>query len=98
MTRLLDPAERLLRGSWVHTDGEIANDETTNRILWLVEHHLELVAQSSDGWSELYRDPVDGRLWELTYPDSDLHGGGPPRLSVIDRTEAQNAYQFIDKT
>ena len=23
MTRLLDPAERLLRGSWVHTDGEI---------------------------------------------------------------------------
>ncbi len=28
----------------------------------------------------LYRDPADNRLWELSYPNSALHGGGPPML------------------
>jgi hypothetical protein len=44
---------------------------------------LEFVAASLDGWCKIYRDPLDGRLWEQTFPQSGSHGGGPPRLEVV---------------
>jgi hypothetical protein len=40
----------------------------------------------------LYRDPQDGRLWELTYPHSDWHGGEPPDLRHISSGEAASKY------
>jgi hypothetical protein len=40
----------------------------------------------------LYRDPVTGRLWELTWPQSDLHGGGPPRLRLVQADEVRPKY------
>jgi hypothetical protein len=46
--------------------GETVEDTICRRIRSLTESALERVASSSDGWSVLYRDPGDGRYWELT--------------------------------
>lgn len=41
----------------------------------------------------LYEDPVDGRLWEHSYPKGDMHGGGPPALTVITLESARAKYK-----
>ena len=38
-----------------------------------------------DQWKTEYEDPRTGEKWLLDYPQSDLHGGGPPRLRRIER-------------
>jgi hypothetical protein len=37
-------------------------------------------------------------LWELTYPQSYLHGGGPPALYKIDENEAHKKFDFQSLT
>ena len=49
-------------------------DAVCLRIEHLTTKVFEPLAVSSDGWDALYRDPADGRLWERTYPSSELHG------------------------
>ena len=53
------------------------HDATSARIHALIQEHLQRLGDADGGWSVLFRDPEDGRLWELTYPESELHGGGP---------------------
>ncbi|MCK5943232.1 MAG: hypothetical protein KAI24_14730 [Planctomycetes bacterium] len=77
----LRPDERKLVGGWVKVDGRIEADATCRRINWLVGHRLQRVATGD--WCVLYRDPGDGRLWELTWPQGQMQGGGPPQLAVI---------------
>ena len=47
---------------------------------------------AGDGWECVFRDPRDDRLWELTYPESSVHGSGPRRLSVISADAARSKY------
>lgn len=65
------------------------------RIHRLVSDHLQQLSTTDDGWSALFRDPQDGRYWELTYPHSAMHGGGPARLTMISRETAQQRYGEI---
>ena len=82
--RDLDPNEHDLVGAWVSGPGEsMRSDPTEERITWLIEHRLEQLSTSSDGWETLYRDPADGRLWRRTYPQSEGHGGGSQRLTHV---------------
>ncbi|RAN82526.1 hypothetical protein B5P43_00005 [Bacillus sp. SRB_336] len=74
------------------TGGKVAGDASCLRIQELVAEHLIQVARSPDGWSCLYRDPSDGRLWEHTYPQSELHGGGPPALALVTQEQAFARY------
>jgi hypothetical protein len=90
----LGPDETLLTGSWIEVDGGVRGDATCLRIHELVKSRLVAVARSSSGWKTLYRDSIDGRLWELIYPFSEMHGGGPPRLRVISRETALASYGF----
>ena len=55
---------------------------------------LKLVKLSHDasGWLTLYRDPVTEQLWELDYPHSERHGGGPRLLTQINPAEASLPY------
>ena len=46
----------------------------------------------ASGWDVLFRDPTDGRLWELIYPQSEPHGGGPPQLRCLTADEARQKY------
>ena len=73
--------------------GETVIDASV-RIEELVGAHLVLLATDASGWSMLFRDPEDGRLWEHSYPHSERHGGGPPRLSVISLEEARGRYSI----
>ena len=52
---------------------------------------IEITTDTS-GWDVLYRDPADGRYWELTYPQSHMHGGGPPRLTHLSFEQAKTKY------
>ena len=66
--------------------------EVSERIYNLTQNYLEKVFDA--GWEILFRDPVDGRLWELTFPKGDMHGGGPRRLSYISNEEANKKYKI----
>ncbi len=88
----LAPNESLLTGSWELRDGKFVADEVCSRIDELVRQHLRELGRDTSGWDVLYRDPLDERLWELTYPRSDLHGGGPPQLRHLSKEEANAKY------
>lgn len=36
----------------------------------------------SDSWTKEYLDPRTGEVWILDYPNSELQGGGSPRLRL----------------
>lgn len=82
-----------LTGEWKLVGGKVVSDEACERINLLTSQHLEHIAVGN--WEKLYRDPEDGRYWELTYPHSDWHGGGPPRLTCLSEEEAQTKYGVV---
>lgn len=84
--------EILLTGRWAEFDGKVAGDETCKRINDLVAYHLVELGRDQSGWDALYKDPDDGRLWELVYPESEMHGGGPPQLRCLTFEEARKKY------
>jgi hypothetical protein len=90
----LAPDESTLRGSWVEVGAQLKADPVCDRIEWLVKSRLQRVAADASGWDTLYRDPRDGRLWELTYPRGEMHGGGPPTLAVVAQDEARRRYEL----
>ena len=87
------PDEVVIEGRWLFAKGKMVADEAALRIDDLTASYLEFIS-AIDGWSILYRDPQDGRLWEQTYPHSARHGGGPPRLAVVTLEEAQKRYSI----
>jgi Immunity protein 27 len=90
----LRPDETEVVGIWKTADGHTTKDQDAQRIEVLVREHLKPIAVSSSGWEKLFQDPADGRFWELTYPDSNLHGGGPPKLAAVIEEEARRKYAF----
>jgi hypothetical protein len=90
----LKPTDTLLTGRWQLEDGAIVADPVAEKIEFLKTHVLKPIKASSDGWSVLYQDPNDQRYWELTYPESELHGGGPPQLAQISESEAIWRYKL----
>jgi hypothetical protein len=88
----LGPEEHDLFGQWVVTGGRVEADAVCTRIERLTSGVLERLAVSRDGWGTLFRDLTDGRLWERTYPASGMHGGGPPRLHVLEESDAVAKY------
>lgn len=89
---MIGPAEREIRGRWSTAGGKVEEDANCQRIDQLVTSALREIARDSSGWDVLYIDPADGRHWELTYPESDLHGGGPPMLRFLTAEEARSKY------
>ena len=89
--RQLAPGETLLQGALSdHISG--IPDEVEARIRSLVSTSLLPLSTTADGWSWLFRDPADGRLWEQTFPLGSLHAAGPRRLAVIDEPAARAKY------
>ncbi len=90
----LRPEETEVTGHWVFDGRTMHADDVCERIEFLTSQALEWLAFSKDygAWETLYRDPADGRLWERTYPQGDLQGGGPPRLSTISPEDAAAKY------
>lgn len=92
----LAPGETELLGQWIEQpDGRVVGDPVDERIRWLTINRLAPLGTTSDGWDWLFRDPCDGRLWELTYPQGSLHGSGPRRLALIAPEVALARYGLV---
>jgi hypothetical protein len=85
----LQPDEVDLIGRWIFDGEKVIGDDTEQRIELLTSQYLEKLASDPSGWYTLYRDPQDGRYWELTYPQSHMQGGGPPRLTQLLEEDAR---------
>jgi Immunity protein 27 len=94
-TTSLRPQETILIGRWVEASSGVAADATAMRIETLIEGFLDRVAIDASGWDRLYRDPADGRLWEESYPEGHLHGGGPPKLECVSHEYATEKYGLV---
>jgi len=70
---------------------------TCERIDWLINNALNIAgfSEESGGWEKLYKDPADGRYWLLTYPFSEMQGGGPPTLRHLPLTEEEARARFV---
>jgi hypothetical protein len=82
--------ETEITGAWVLADGRVVANADCRRIERLTTGYMEKVA--GGGWTTLFRD---GRLWELDYPQSEMHGGGPPRLRSITEADASARYTML---
>jgi hypothetical protein len=89
------PHETDLVGKWRLVNNAIEIDSTCRRVERLVKDQLTKVGSDPSGWDTLFRDPSDGRYWDLTYPQSDSEGGGPPRLKWIAKDDAMQKYGSI---
>jgi hypothetical protein len=92
----LRPEETDLVGKWRKDGNRVVADEVELRIGELIAHELKKIAVNpdSEGWEVLFRDPHDGRYWELTYPQGEMHGGGPRRLTGLSPTAAFAKYRL----
>jgi len=79
-----------LVGQWLVQDGKAVADDVCKEIDRLINTHFEKIA--GGGWETLFRDRRDGGFWELTYPMSYMHGGGPPRLDRVSPEDAETRY------
>lgn len=90
----IEPSEVVLLGQLKILGSETIKDEVCLRIIELIQNHLLEKAKDVSGWDTLYKDPSDGRYWELIYPQSNLHGGGPPELHQITFERAKEKYNL----
>jgi len=91
---LIEADETELKGNWIEKDEQVIEDETCKRINYLIDEVLTYLSTDSSGWEKLFKDPADGRLWELTHPNSDWHGGGPKVLVLISAQDAKSKYNI----
>ncbi len=90
--KMIEPNETEITGKWLISQGRTVADETCQRIADLTQHYLVELGRDPSGWDALYRDPNDGRFWELIYPQSELQGGGPPQLRCLSIDESKRKY------
>ena len=86
--------ESEIRGDWITVGGQVVGDANTERIEALLKEHLQEVGRDRSGWETLYVDPNGGRFWEHTYPQSEMHGGGPPLLRHVTAEDARQKYHI----
>ncbi len=89
----IDPREKEIIGSWTLVNGRMVEDEASRRVRSLAKTELQHIATTKDGWEKLYRDPQDGRYWELFYPRGEMQAGGPPTLRVIGSEQARAKFE-----
>ena len=90
--KMIEHNETEITGVWLMSQGHMIANKNCQRIYDLIHSHLVEVSRDSSGWEALYRDPNDGRFWEITYPHSEMHGGGPPQLRYLLVDEARRKY------
>jgi len=79
-----NPGETYIVGKWLFDGNKMTADANCKRIEELTTSYFLKVKSSPDGWSVIFQDPLDLRYWELSYPQSEMQGGGPPMLSLVD--------------
>jgi hypothetical protein len=70
----------IMRGSRMSLEGDARDIDA------LLSNELIRMTATDGGWRILYRHRTTGALWELSYPQSEMHGGGPRRLRELTLT------------
>jgi hypothetical protein len=93
---MLENIQELI-GSWTFANNKGVIDENCKMVNELLNKELQFISDDNSGWNKLYKYNIDSSYWELTYPQSDLHGGGPPALKKIkDLNELKNRYSISE--
>lgn len=87
-----------LQGHWNLVGSLMKADKVCERIESLISTYLIKISKDKSGWNTLYQDPEDKRYWELTYPNSEEHGGGAPLLKNISLQETKKKYIIRDES
>ena len=82
------PALTELNDVWVLRDGKMVAEGDANAIDELLK--AKLVELRTVDWATLYRHIDTQELWDLIYPRSEMHGGGPRRLRLLDLRDPEN--------
>lgn len=91
----INPKEIELRGRYIlNAKNCFEGDDINNRIYDLITNYLIKIKSDESGWNQLFIDPEDNRYWELTYPNSEMHGGGPYLLYNISNDKAKEKYNI----
>jgi len=90
----LESTETQIVGKWLERDGKLVADENLERIDYLINSRLQHIADHESGWSSLYFDSNGKNYWEKSYPQSELHGGGPTTLTKLDNNKAKTVYKI----
>ena len=81
----------VLQGAWIVNGHTVVADPTCQKIERILTT-TRRIATRNEGWAMLHRDD-EGMLWELSFPESELPGGGPPRLESLTQAEADALYR-----
>ena len=92
----IKPHENEIIGSHFLFKGKLVADDYCERVNQLISEHLEFVSKDESGWINLYRDPDDGRYWEIVYLQSELHGGGPASLRVVTKHRLKEVFDMTE--
>ena len=69
-------------GKWIFKNGKVIADSNCNIIESMIKNDLTKLESNDDGWTIRYKGN-DGGIWELSYPENHLQGGGPPKLVLV---------------
>jgi hypothetical protein len=95
----IDSTESEIVGEWIEQSaGKVVANHSCERIDWLVKYALKEISVNGDSWEILYQNPKDGAYWEMSYPSSHMHGGGPPKLSKLSSALAKEKYGASSNT
>ncbi|MEH6347469.1 MAG: Imm27 family immunity protein [Bermanella sp.] len=59
------------------------NKLTGSQAITFLEKNCIKVTTDESGWEILYKEKSSNKYWELTYPNSEMHGGGEPLVSPV---------------
>jgi hypothetical protein len=90
----IEKNETEIVGRWIFTGRKVIADEQCERIQWLTTNYLKKLGLDKTGWDVLFQDPNDSRCWELIYPNSEMHGGGPPSLILLSESDVKEKYNI----
>lgn len=90
----LQPEDTLIQAFWIDLGSSVVPDYNWERIDFLTRDYLAPLKEHASG-DKLYRDPADGRLWELIHPNLNFAGGGPPILKVVSAEQAVEKYGSV---
>jgi hypothetical protein len=72
-----------LREEWIKAgDRMVVSGDGAVITEWLASK-LHKVQTDASGWRVLYQHRETGQFWELSYPMSQMHGGGPRLLTCL---------------
>ncbi len=59
-------------------NGKVIADNNCPDIKSMIQNEFTKIDSTDDGWT-IRSQGTDETIWKLSYPESHLHGGGPPK-------------------